>query len=66
MHVISPPSAWEAAGAPSASFAEGSLGPGCLCEMMNPAELWKLPVIYACENNLFNEDTHHSETTRLG
>ena len=47
-------------------FGEGALGQGLVYEVMNMASLWRLPVVYVCEHNRYNEYTPASETTAGG
>ena len=43
-------------------FGEGALAHGTLHEAMNMAVIWKLPVLFVCENNQYAVSTHVSQT----
>ena len=45
------------------SFGDGASNIGAFHEAMNMAQLWKLPVIFLCQNNLFGEHTAYAAHT---
>jgi pyruvate dehydrogenase E1 component alpha subunit len=46
-------------------FGDGSVNIGAFHEALNFAAIWKLPVIFVCENNLWMEYTRTSEVTAV-
>ncbi len=49
-----------------AFFGDGANGQGVLHESMNLASVWKLPVVFACENNHYAEATPVSYAVAVG
>ncbi|KJS50547.1 thiamine pyrophosphate-dependent dehydrogenase E1 component subunit alpha [Desulfosporosinus sp. BICA1-9] len=46
-------------------FGEGASNEGTFHEAINLASVWKLPVIFICENNLYGISCHASESTSV-
>ncbi len=44
-------------------FGDGASNQGVFMEVLNMAALWKLPIVYLCENNGFGEYTRKEEAT---
>ncbi|MFA7628839.1 MAG: thiamine pyrophosphate-dependent dehydrogenase E1 component subunit alpha [Candidatus Dojkabacteria bacterium] len=46
-------------------FGDGASNEGIFHESLNLASVWKLPVIFICENNLYGISTHTKESTSV-
>lgn len=47
-------------------FGDGATNIGAFHEAMNMAQLWKLPVIFFCQNNRYGEHTAFADHTKVG
>jgi TPP-dependent pyruvate/acetoin dehydrogenase alpha subunit len=45
-------------------FGDGAVSEGAFHEGVNMAALWKLPVVFVCENNLYGASTHVSKVMK--
>jgi acetoin:2,6-dichlorophenolindophenol oxidoreductase subunit alpha len=48
-----------------ASFGDGAANIGAFHESLNLAAVWKLPVIFVCQNNEWGEHTHFDKTSNV-
>lgn len=46
-------------------FGDGTSNSGLFHEALNMAALWKLPIVYLCENNLYGLSTHVSKSVSV-
>lgn len=49
-----------------AFFGDGAANEGIFHEALNLASLWKLPIVYLCENNQYGLSTSMAESTSIG